>query len=174
MQIAKADCAKRLQPAHDRRAFREKGARLVNREFEYLIDIPSQVAQAQNMALEAAPVAGLAAHLEIGHEMHLDRHGARALTALAAPSAYVKGKIARLNAEPPGFRTGRKQLTDIIVDFQIGGGIRAHRTRRHLLPHMDNLANLLKAVDAIAGASLADARTRASEIIAVEHVLDQR
>ena len=125
------------------------------------------------MALEAAAVARVALHFEIGHEMHLDRHGAGAVAFIAASALDVEGEVARLDAEAARLVALREQPADVVVDFQIGRGIRAQRARRQFLTHVDHLAHQLEALDPIAGADVAHRLAAPAQVVVVQHVLDQ-
>ena len=98
-QVAKPDRTQRLEPARHGRRLAEKAARLVDRQCEHFVDVAALEADGEDVALEAAAVARVALHLEVGHEMHLDRHGAGAVAFLAASAIDVEGKVARLHAE---------------------------------------------------------------------------
>ncbi len=126
------------------------------------------------MALEAAAVARVALHFEVGHEVHLDRHGAGAVAFFAAPAVDVEGEVAGLDAEAARLVALREEPADVVVDFQVRRGIGAQRARRQLLSHVDHLADQLEALDSIAGADVAHRLAAPAQIIVVEHVLDQR
>src|SRR6202040_2955274 len=129
--VAEADADERVESLDDRGMMNEKRARVFDREIEHLVDTVVAQLDRENMALEAAAVARVALHLEIRHEMHFDRDGARAAAFLASPARDVERKMPRIHAEPPRLGTCGEQLADVVVDFQVRRGIRAHRSEEH-------------------------------------------
>src|SRR5579863_172747 len=125
------------------------------------------------MALETAAVAGVASHFEVRHKMHLDRDRAGAMAAIATTAVDVERKVARLHFEPARFGTRREELADLVVYLEIGRRIGAQRTRRHLLPHMHHVADMLEAVDPITRAHFAYRLARPPQVIVVQHRFDQ-
>src|SRR5581483_11710689 len=65
------------------------------------------------------------------------------------------------------------ELADLVVDLQVRGRIRAHRTRRQLLSHVNHFADQLKAFDPITLAGLRALSLPAKPVV-VQHVLDER
>src|SRR6266852_2333153 len=106
--------------------------------------------------------------------MHLDRHRAGAMASIAAPALDVERKVARFDAQPPRLGARREELPNLVVNFKIGRGIRTQRARRHLLAHMDHLADLLEPFYPITFADVADALASLPQVIVVKDTLDQR
>src|SRR5215469_5587226 len=98
----------------------EKTNGFFDREVERFADISAAQADCQNMTLKPAAVARLTFHLQIRHEMHLDRYSAGAMAFFAASAVDIEGKIARLDAQPLRLRAGGEQLADFVINFQIG------------------------------------------------------
>src|SRR5260370_17507144 len=106
--------------------------------------------------------------------MHLDRHHAGAMASIAAPALDVERNAASSDAHPPRLGARREELPNLVVNFKIGRGIRPQRARRHLLAHMDHLADLLEPFYPITFADVADALAGLPQVIVVEDALDQR
>src|SRR5260370_5157563 len=106
--------------------------------------------------------------------MHLDCDRTGAMASIAAPALDVERKVARFDAQPPRLRARREELPNLVVNFKIGRGIRPQRARRHLLAHMDHLADLLETFYPITFADVADALARLPQVIVVKDTLDQR
>ena len=76
----------------------QHGQRLVHRQVEDVGDAAAVVQHLQRLAVVAPAAAGLAAHVDVGQEVHADRAHAVALAGLAAPALHVEGEPARLVA----------------------------------------------------------------------------
>src|SRR5579871_3190766 len=125
----------------------EKPKRFIDGQVEHLVEIAPLEADAEDMTLEAASVAVLAADLEIGHEMHLDRHAACPAASLAAPAGYVERKMARRDTELARLRDAREEPADVVVDLEIGGQVGANRARGQLLTHVHHVADRVEPFD---------------------------
>src|SRR5260370_2982463 len=99
-EIAEANCRQRFEPPRDRRKPREGDYRLIDSQVEHLVDITALELDREDMALEAATLAGVALHFEIGHEMHLDRDCPLAVTVRPAATAHLELQVARLDFLP--------------------------------------------------------------------------
>ena len=85
-QVAEPDAPQHVERAREARLAREVLERLVDGQVERLADVDAAVAHLEHLAPEAIAAAHLARHQQVGEEVHLDRHPARALAVLAAPA----------------------------------------------------------------------------------------
>src|SRR5262249_53101991 len=106
----------------------EKTERFVDRKVEHFCDISAAQFNRLDVSLKTAAIASLAFHLQVGHEMHLDRYSACTMAFFTAPAVDVERKVSRLDAQPPSFRAGCEQPANLIIDLEVGCWIRAQRT----------------------------------------------
>ena len=78
----------------DGRVRGEEIDRLVHAHREHFADAPVLEAHRQRLGIEARAAAGVARHLYVGQEAHLDALDALALAALAAPARGVEREAA--------------------------------------------------------------------------------
>ena len=94
-QIAQPDFVEHLQPAQHFRRRAEKRERLADGEIEHLVDVLRAVLHLEHLRLEAAAVALIARHEDVGEKLHLDAHFAFALARLASAAGHVEREVAR-------------------------------------------------------------------------------
>jgi hypothetical protein len=75
---------------------REEADRLVDRQAEHVVHGPAAHRHLEHVGLEAPASAGVARHVHVGHEHHLDLDVAGALARLAAPALAVEAEGARV------------------------------------------------------------------------------
>ena len=98
---------------------------LVDGHVEYIGYRFAFIAYLQGLTVVTLAVTGLARHLDIGQEVHLDGFVAIAATGLTAASLHIEGEAAWLVASDLGFRQIDEQRTDVGEDACVGGWIRA-------------------------------------------------
>ena len=86
--------------------------------------------------------AGLAGHVDVRQEVHLDRAHAVALAGLAAAALHVEREAARLVAARPRLGHQAEQLADEGEGARVGGGVAARRAADGALVDGDDLVEL--------------------------------
>ncbi len=97
--------------------------------------------------LYARALADLARHVHVGQEVHLDLDRAVALARLAAAALDVEREPARLVAADLRFLRGGEQRADLVEHAGVGGGVRAGRAADRRLVDVDDLVDVLRALD---------------------------
>ena len=90
----------------------EEAQRLLDGHVEHVGDGLALVVDLQRLAVVALALAGLAGHVHVRQEVHLDLEHALALADLAAPALDVEGEAARLVAAQPRLRHLGEDLAD--------------------------------------------------------------
>ena len=96
---------------------------LVHGHFQKIVDIPATVFHIEHFLLETFSMAGFAFHADVGHELHRDGYCAFSFAFLAAPSLGIEGKVSRSETHLACQLLFREETSDLVVGFQIGGGI---------------------------------------------------
>src|SRR5690606_357127 len=86
---------------------------------------------------------------DVGQEVHLNADDAVALAVLAAAALDVEAEPSRLI--PPGPRLGRaaEEVADGREQARVGGGVRPRRAADGRLVDVDDLVDVLEALDGI-------------------------
>ena len=129
--------------------FCEMLQRLLHVHFQHVVDVLALEADLQRLAVEAPALADGARHPDVGEEIHLQPIGAVALARLAAAARLVEAEAARLVAA--NLRLGQlgEQSADLVEDLDVRRRVRARRAADRRLVDVDDLVDVLRAVDAI-------------------------
>ncbi len=152
----------------------EEAEGLLDRHVEHLGDRLALVVDLQRLPVVAGAVAHLAGDVDVGQEVHLDLDGAVAGARLAAPALDVEAEAPGLVAAHLGLGRGREQLAHVVEDAGVGGRVGARGAADRRLVDVDDLVDLVHAVDPRVAARH---RARPVELLGqgvVEDVVDQR
>ena len=171
-EISQADAGERPESIADPRPLRKELPRFVDGHRENLVHVPTAVADLENVWFEARTITALAGHLEIGHEMHLDGHGAHAFALFAPTGRGIERKMSGRDSRSLCRRGRCEQSANIVVGLQVGRRVRATRPTGGSLTHQDDLVVVIEARESIAGSGLHTFALIAQPPI-VEDLLDQ-
>ena len=143
--VAQAHVGQGGQVAGDHGGRGEEVGGLADRHVQHVGHRPVLVADLQGLAVVAGPVAGLAGHVDVGQEVHLDPQGAVALTGLAAPALDVEGEAPRAVAAHPRLRHGGEDLAHVVPHAGVGGRVGARGAPDGRLVDVDHLVQVLQA-----------------------------
>ena len=172
--VAQPDVDQRLHVAGDGRLVGEELERLLAAHVEHVGDVLVLERDVERVAVVAGALAHLARHVHVGQEVHLDLDRAVARAGLAATAADVEAEPARQVAADLGLVGLREQLADVVEHARVGGGVRPGRAPDGRLVDVDDLVELVDAVDA---GVQAGRRLRPVHLLhqrPVEDVVDQR
>ena len=175
LDVAEADLVERLEAPCDARDVGEEADGLLDAHLEHLGDVLALVADLERLAVVALAVADLAGHVDVGQEVHLDLDLAVALAGLAAAALDVEAEAAGLVAAQLALRRQREELADVVEHAGVGGRVAARRAPDGRLVDVDDLVEVLRAVDAVvlAGAQLG-AAVEARRHALVQDLVDER
>ena len=139
LDVVEADVVQRLQAPAQLRDLGEELERLLDRHLEHVGDRLALEAHLERLLVVAVPVAGLARHVDVGQEVHLDLDRAVALAGLAAAAADVEGEAPGLVAAHLRLGRQRVELADVREQVDVGGRVRARRAADRLLVDVDHL-----------------------------------
>ena len=108
---------------------------LVHCHVEDVVDVLSVVLHVEHHLLEAFAVASLAFQHQVGHELHLDRHGAFSLAFLAASALRVEREVCGGEAHLSGELLLRHQFAYLVVGAEISHGVAACGSADGVLVH---------------------------------------
>ena len=94
---------------------------------------------------------GLARHLDVGQEVHLDGLVAIAAAGLAAPALHVEGESTGFVAADLGFGQVDKQRADVGEDARVGGWIGTRGAPDGRLIDIHHLIDMFQSLDALVG-----------------------
>ena len=128
LYVSKANIHKGLELCGNSRGLRfllgtEKCYCLVYAKVQDIAHIEALVVHLQDFRLEALAAAGFAHHGNIGHELHPYLHKAVSLAFRAPAALLVEGEIGRREAVYTGVLLLGQELTDVVVDFEVGDGV---------------------------------------------------
>ena len=152
--VVEPDVVQRLQPAPDLRDLGEELERLLDRHLEHVGDRLALEAHLERLAVVAPAVAGLARHVDVGQEVHLDLDLPVALARLAAAAADVEREAPRLVAAHLRLGGQRVQLADVREEIRVRRGVRAGRAADRRLVDLDHLVEAVDALDPVVRARL--------------------
>src|SRR5450759_2908577 len=175
LDVAQADLVERLQAARDARHVGKELDRVLDAHLEHLGDVLALVPDLERVAVVALAAAGLAGHVHVGQEVHLDLNLAVALTGLAASPLDVEAEAPGLVAAQLALGGLREQLADVVEDARVRGRVAARRAADGRLVDVDDLVEQARAVDAlvVAGAQLGAAVEPSGHAL-VQDLVDQR
>ena len=160
--VAEADVAAASRACARTRGKRSKNSqRLVDGHVQHVGDVLALEQDLQRLAVVALALADLAGHRHVRQELHLDLDVAVARAGLAAAALHVEGEAARLVAAQPRLGHGGEQLADRREQAGVGRRVRARRAADRRLVDVDDLVDVLQAVDGVALAGRARGRRRA-------------
>src|SRR4029079_1176823 len=136
----------------DLRDLGEELQSLLDGHLEHLGDRLPLEADLERLAVVALAAAGLARHVDVREEVHLDLDRAVALAGLAAATAHVEGEAALLVAAHLRVGSLRVELTDRREEVGVRGRVRPRRTADRRLIDVDDL---VETRDALAAEMLA-------------------
>ena len=145
--VAEADVDQRLQVPRDRRLVGEELERLLDRQVEHLGDVLALERDVERVAVVARALAHLARHVDVGEEVHLDLDRAVARARLAAAALHVEREAPGLVAADLRLLRGREQRADLVEHAGVGGRVRAGRAPDRRLVDVDDLVDVLGALD---------------------------
>ena len=103
----------------------------------------------ERLAVEPRAFAGAARDFDVRHEVELRRDRALALAFLAASALDVEAEAAGLVVALDRERRRREQVADVVVETDVGRGIRTAVPADRRLIDADDLVHVLHAVDAV-------------------------
>ena len=154
VHVAEADIDQRLQLLAHLRHVGKHRQRVFDGQVENVGDGVAVELHRQRLLVVAAPVAHLALHVDVGHEVHFDAALAVALAGLAAASGHVEAEAARLVAALARLGQHGEQIADGREDLRVGGRIGARRAADRRLIDADDLVDLLGAGERVVRAGL--------------------
>src|SRR6476659_4039776 len=149
MDVAEADALQRLELVADRRYRLEQICGLLHRHVEHVGDRLVLELDLQRLAVVALALAHVAGNVDVGQKVHLDLDHAVALASLAAPTLDVEGEAAWLVAAHLGLRQLGEPFADRRKGAGIGRGVRARRAPDRRLVDLDDLVEMLEALDRV-------------------------
>src|SRR5438477_106557 len=130
----------------------EEVQRRRHRHVQHVGDVPPLVAHLERLPVVALPLADLARDVDIREEVHLDLHQPVTLASLATPALDVEGEPPWLVPPHARIRRPREQRADEREHARVGGGVGARRAPDGRLVDVDDLVEMLGALDAVVGA----------------------
>ena len=124
---------------------------LVDGHFEDIGDRLALEQDLERFAVVAPTLADVAGHVDVGQEMHLDLDQAIALARLATPALDVEAEPPRSIAPGLGFREACEPVPDRLEGPGVGGRVRARGPPDGGLVDVDDLVEVLKALDPVMG-----------------------
>ena len=153
-EVTQADVFQCPDFLYDARYVLEELHRLVDGHVEHVVDRLALVAHLEGLAVVALALAFLAQHRHVGKEVHLDDAHARALAGLAAPALDVERESSRLVVAYLRLGQLAIELADVVEHLSICGGVGAWRAPDGGLVDLDDLVDVLQALDAVVGQRL--------------------
>ena len=149
MDVAEADAGQRFQLVADRRHGLEELGPFFHGHVEDVGDRLVLEGDGERFAIVALALAFLAGDVDVGEEVHLDLDNAVALALGAAPALDVEGKAAGVVAARLGFGEAREPFADRREGTGVGGRVRPRRAADGRLVDVDDLVEVLQALDAV-------------------------
>ena len=152
----------------------KNSTRLFDGHVEDVGDRLALEADVERLAVVALAVALLARDVDVRQEVHLDLDLAVAAADLAAAALDVEGEAAGLVAAGAGLLGLGVEVADDVEEADVGRRVRPRRAADRRLVDVDDLVQVLEALDALVGAR---AHPRAVQLVRdglVEDLVDQR
>ena len=150
--VAQAHIHEGVQVARNRGERGEELCGFFHGHFEHVGDGLALVVNLEGFAVVALAVAGFAGHVHVRQEVHFNLQGAVTGAVLAAAALDVEGESAGGVAAHFRFAGLCEQLADVVEHAGVGGGVRARGTADGRLVHVNDLVQVLQAVDALVAA----------------------
>ena len=128
----------------------------------------------QRLAVVALALADVAGDVDVGQEVHLDLDDAVALAGLAAAALDVEREAARLVAARLGLGQAGEPFADRREGADIGRRVRARRAADRRLVDVDDLVEMLQALDALERGGVLERAVELARDGLVERVDDER
>jgi hypothetical protein len=145
MDVAESDIDEGLEFLADQRHVCEDRERVFDGEVENVGDGVALELDGQGFLIVAAPVADLALHVDVGHEVHLDAALAVSLACFAPAAGDIEAEAAGLVSALARFGQHGKQIADGREDLRIGCGIGARGAADGRLIDADDFIELVSA-----------------------------
>ena len=171
--VGQAHVEQGLQLAVQRGHGVEKRVRLLDRHLQNLRDVFALVNHVQGFAVVALAAAHVAGHVHVGQKVHLDLHHAVALAGLAAPTADVEGKTPRTVSALARGRYFGHQFADTGEQAGVGRRVAARRAANRALVDVDDLVEVLNALDGVVHGGLVVGAVERAGHGRVQRVVDQ-
>ena len=131
----------------DRGEVLEEAHRLLDRHLQHVGDGLAAIVDLQRLGVVARAVADFAVDVDVGKKVHLDALGPLALACLAPAAFDVEAESAGLVAADLRFARLGKDLADFIEDAGIGRRIASRCAADGALVDLDDLVDLVRAVE---------------------------
>src|SRR5579875_296729 len=174
MDVAQADALERRQLLADRRHRREECRAFLDRHVEHVGDALALEPDFERLAIVALALADVALDVDVGQEVHFDLDDAVALAGLAAPAFDVERETARPVAARLGFGQAREPVSYWRECTRVGCRIGTRRAADRRLVDVDDLVEVLDALDAVVRARLLARAHQPARQRLVERVDHQR
>ena len=148
-EVAQARLGERRQARGDGRQVGEELERLVDRRPEKLVDVSAPESHVQDLWRKAAPVAGVADDGDVGEELHVDRHDARALAGLAATAGGIEAEAPLRQARLARGRAPGPEGAHLVPRLRIGRRVRAGGSAERRLVDEDDVAERREPLDPV-------------------------
>src|SRR3954468_16837377 len=172
--VAEPDVVERLQAAADLRDVLEELDGLLDGHVEDVGDRLALEADVERLAVVALAAALLARHVDVGQEVHLDLDLPVAAADLAAAALDVEREAAGLEAAHPRLLRLGEQVADDVEQAGVGRGVRARRAADRRLVDLDDLVELLDALQPAVRAGPEPRPHQSRRAGLVEDLVDQR
>ena len=149
LHVAQAHVAQQGHLAFDGGDRLEETLGVLDGQVQHVGDGLAVVLDFQRLAVVPRALADLARDVDVGQEVHLDLHDAVALAVLAAATLHVEREAPGLVAAPPRLGRAGEQVADLGEHAGVRGGVAARRTADGALVDLDDLVQVLHALDAV-------------------------
>ena len=156
LDIAKSDVLQRFELAQNARHAVKEGNALLNRHFQYVVDVLALIFDLQGIAVVSLALTYVTSHVNVGQKVHFNASHAVTLAGFAASALDVKGKSARPIPLCLGVLGLREQIADIGKQPRIGRGVGARRSADGALVDANDLVQMLVTLQAIVHAGVRD------------------
>ena len=176
--VAQAHVQQGLQLARQGGHGAEEAVSVFHGQFQHLRDVAALVEDLQRFAVVARALAHIAGHVHVGQEVHLHLDDAVAFAGFTAPAAAAAADV---EAEAPGAvaaltrrRHVGEQLADGREQARVGGRVAARRAADGALVDVDDLVEMVQALDAVVRRRLGVAVVELARHGRIQGVVDQR
>ena len=149
LHIAQAHLLQGFQAVIDPGQVLKEGHGLVYGHFQHFIDVLALVAHLQGLPVVALALTHLAGDVDVRQEVHFDLQKAVAGTGFAPAAPGIEGEPSRAIAPALGVGGGGKQLPNVVEKPGVGGGVRPGGAADGALVDVDDLVQILLALDPV-------------------------